>query len=187
MPAPERFDTARLTAERLRADHLADMCALHRDARVMATLGGLRTDAETEVMLGRWLDHWTEHGFGFWMFHDRTDERYVGRADLRRLHVGGHDEVELGYALRAAYWGRGFATEMGRALLAIAFDNLQLAELVCFTLPTNTGSRRVMEKCGFRFERDITYADLPHVLHRLTREQWREAQGELEETTDARR
>ena len=39
--------------------------------------------------------------------------------------------------------------------------------VVSFTLPGNLASRRVMEKLGFRFERETTYAGLPHVLYRL--------------------
>ena len=36
------------------------------------------------------------------------------------------------------------------------------------TLPTNEGSRRVMAKAGFTYDRDIVHWDLPHVLYRLT-------------------
>jgi RimJ/RimL family protein N-acetyltransferase len=38
---------------------------------------------------------------------------------------------------------------------------------VSFTLPHNAASRRVMEKAGLTYERDITHAGLPHVLYRL--------------------
>ncbi len=54
---------------------------------------------------------------------------------------------------------------MARAILDIA-TKLGIRDLVAFTLPTNLGSRGVMEKAGFRYERDITWANLPHVLYR---------------------
>ena len=41
-----------------------------------------------------------------------------------------------------------------------------MRDIVCFTLPTNRASQRVMEKVGFVYERDITHANLPHVLYR---------------------
>ena len=50
---------------------------------------------------------------------------------------------------------------------------LQRLDLVCFTLPTNRASQHVMEKVGFRYERDGLYKNLPHVFYRLTVEQWR--------------
>ena len=51
----------------------------------------------------------------------------------------------------------------------MAFDVLGLPDLVTYTLPGNLASRRVMEKLGFTYEREVVHADLPHVLYRLTR------------------
>ena len=48
----------------------------------------------------------------------------------------------------------------------LGFAQLKLPELVSFTQTTNVASRRVMEKAGFRYERDFTYASTPHVLYR---------------------
>jgi RimJ/RimL family protein N-acetyltransferase len=47
------------------------------------------------------------------------------------------------------------------------------SDLVCFTLTTNHASQRVMEKVGFRYERDVLHAGLPHVLYRLSASAWR--------------
>ncbi len=43
---------------------------------------------------------------------------------------------------------------------------LRVHDVVAFTLPTNLGSRGVVEKVGFTYEREITWANLPHVLYR---------------------
>jgi [ribosomal protein S5]-alanine N-acetyltransferase len=72
--------------------------------------------------------------------------------------------VELAYALVAEYWNRGPAPEMARAVTDLAFERLGLTNVVCFTLPTNLASRRVMEKVGFAFERNLVHAGLPLVL-----------------------
>jgi [ribosomal protein S5]-alanine N-acetyltransferase len=163
----ERFQTGRLEAERLRADHLGVLDGMHRDPRVMATLGGLRTGAQTRAFLRENLDHWDRHGFGLWVFRDRGDGRFVGRAGLRHVAIVGRDEVELAYALRAESWGRGLATEMARALVALGCGPLGLDEVIALTLPSNLASRRVMEKAGLAFEREIVHAGLPHVLARI--------------------
>jgi ribosomal-protein-alanine N-acetyltransferase len=133
----------------------------------MATLGGIRSDEETGLLLARNLEHWERHGFGLWVLRDENDGRFAGRAGLRHVRVGGADEVELAYALMPEFWGRGLATEIVGAILSLAFGRLGLPEVVCFTLPTNAASRRVMEKAGFTFERDVIHADLPHVLYRI--------------------
>jgi RimJ/RimL family protein N-acetyltransferase len=65
-----------------------------------------------------------------------------------------------------AYWGQGYATELGAAAVELAFGPLGLDSVVAYTLPHNLASRRVMDKLGFSYEREIVYADLPHVLYR---------------------
>ena len=141
---------------------------MHRDPAIMTTLGGLRSDEETERYLRDNLDHWDRYGYGIWLFRDATSGRFVGRAGLRNTRVGGNDEVELAYALVAEYWNRDLATEMARAVMDLAFERLGLTDVVCFTLPTNQASRRVMQKAGFAFEGEVVHAGLPHVLYRIT-------------------
>lgn len=139
---------------------------MHRDPAVMTSLGGLRSDEETASYLRDNLDHWDRYGYGMWLFRDGTNRRFVGRAGVRNTHVGGNDEVELAYALMAEYWNRGLATEMAREILDLASERLGLTDIVCFTLPTNLASRRVMEKAGFTYEGEVIHAGLPHVLYR---------------------
>lgn len=162
----ESFRTDRLSAERLRASHLPELRRMYADPRVTATLGGLRSDDWVVDYVQRTAEHWDRHGFGLWVLRDPLDASFVGRGGLRHALVEGVDEVEVGYALMSEYWGRGLATEFARAALAIAFTRLALPNVVSFTQPTNFASRRVMEKCGLTFERNIVYADLPHVLYR---------------------
>ena len=62
---------------------------------------------------------------------------------------------------------------MAREVLHIGFDRLKLQELVAFTLPTNLASRSVMEKVGFRFEREIRRANNLQVLYKLASAEFR--------------
>jgi [ribosomal protein S5]-alanine N-acetyltransferase len=176
MLAIESFTTERLLAERLGSQHLADLSRMHGDPRVMKTLapaghpnGGMLSEAETRAFLDRDAAHWEQYGYGLWALRDKTDAHFVGRAGLRRVHIGG-DEVELAYALVAEDWGKGFATEIAGALLRLGFEQLGLVTIVCFTLTTNLASQRVMQKAGFRYERDLMHAGLPHVFYRRTEE-----------------
>lgn len=165
--------TARLLLTRIGAGDLAHLCRMHRDPEVMATLGGVRSDAVSAEILTQLTAHWEEHGFGYWMARDPDSGAFVGRGGLRRVVLGGSAEVEVGYAILPEYWSRGFATELARECARAGFERLGLRELVAFTLPTNEASRRVMERVGFRYERDIIWAGMPHVLYRLTDADWR--------------
>lgn len=152
---------------------LDDLCRLHRDERVMATLGGLRGPAWTAELLAGMLGHWRGYGYGLWIVRDRGTRAFLGRGGLRRVEVAGRCEVEVAYALVPGAWGRGLATELAAESAAAAFGELALTELVAFTLPDNRASQRVMEKVGFRFEREIARAGLPHRLYRLGVAAWR--------------
>lgn len=162
----ERFATRRLLAERETSDHLEPLAAFFADERVTATLGGPRSPGESAARLADDLEYWDRHGYGFWIWRERVGGAFVGRAGLRHLEIGGGPEIELGYAVAAEHWGRGYATEASIAIVERAFGALGLDDLVCFTQPTNVASRRVMEKAGFAFEREVEHAGLPHLLHR---------------------
>ncbi|RCJ17771.1 acetyltransferase [Nostoc minutum NIES-26] len=166
MPAIE-LSTPRLIGDRLRTEHLDWLCIMHQDPKVMATLAGVRSNEQTKLFLQENLTHWERYRFGLWMFRDKIDNRFVGRGGLRNIHIAGNDEVELAYSLMAEFWGKGLATEMGKAILKVGFQQIGLPEIVCFTMTTNFASQRVMQKLGFQYERDIVHADLPHVFYRL--------------------
>lgn len=165
----DRLQTPRLLLCRMTADDLDDLTRMHLDPRVMATLGGIRSPEETREWLAPKLEHWRQHGFGLWLVRERETGEFAGRGGLQHVEIDGRDEIEVGYCFRAEYWGRGLATELARESIRVAFEVLNLPEIVCFTLTTNRASEGVMQKAGFRYERDLVYKDLPHVLYRLRR------------------
>ncbi|HYK64650.1 MAG TPA: GNAT family N-acetyltransferase [Patescibacteria group bacterium] len=144
-----------------------DLRLLHSDPRVMATLSadGLPfTEAQTRGFLDRSADHWKAYGFGLWTFRENESGEFVGYCGIKHTIVERRDAIELAYAIAANHWGKGLATEISLAALAFAFNDLNLDRIVAFTLTDNQASRRVMEHCGFIYDRDIVHAGLPHVL-----------------------
>jgi len=101
------------------------------------------------------LRHWTEHGFGLWALEMKGEGRLIGRAGLQRIPETG--EVEVDFILDAPYWGRGLATEAGRASLDHGFGPLGLDEIVGIVHPENAASRAVLEKIGMSFTRNAEY------------------------------
>lgn len=174
MPAIDELRTERLRLSRIRSRDVETIRDLHSDPDVMRTLGGTRTAAQTWANVKGLAEHWREHGFGPWIAREAASGRFAGMGGLRRVSIEEIAEVEIGYALMREFWGRGLAAEVARASAHVGFTILGLPDLVSFTLPTNMRSRRVMEKVGFVYERDVTYKGLPHVLYRLTRSMWRE-------------
>jgi len=163
------ISTERLLATRLGDGDFDDIQLMHDDARVMATLGGVRAAEDTRRFLRTADEHWQRYGYGLWLLRARADGRFVGRGGLRHLEVGGGPEVEVAYGFMPEAWGSGFATEIARAVLSVAFERIGLASVVAFALTDNLASHRVMRKVGLEFERDIVHAGLPHVLYRIDR------------------
>ena len=147
------------------AAHEEELAALHADPRVMATMGGEATPAESRAWIERNPRHGEEAGLGIFVFRERSAQRFVGRGAIRRIEIGGGTEVEVGYALAFEAWGQGYATEMAKALAAHA-DAGGHGRLVAYTEPTNAASRRVLEKAGFRYERDVVHHGRDQVLYR---------------------
>jgi len=174
------FRTKRLLAQRVNERHLDQLVRFDADPEVRQWLGGVGTDEETREWLAERVEpHWEQYGYGVYALFEKEAEcdasggrELVGRAGLERAAadvaeaIGEPKAVELLYAIAPAYWGRGYATEIARTLTGLALGPLDLESVVAYTLPENAASRRVMEKVGFEYERDLVHEGLPHVLYR---------------------
>jgi len=96
---------------------------------------------------------------------ERETGEVVGEAGLKPFEDGGRD-VEIGYAFGPASWGRGYATEAGRAILNEAFGPLGLERIVAVTSEENSRSQRVLAKLGFILvgRRDVYEGNLPYFV-----------------------
>jgi RimJ/RimL family protein N-acetyltransferase len=135
---------------------------------------------ESDALIARIEAHFDEHGFGLWAVEVPGVAPLAGFVGLSvpRFEARFTPCVEIGWRLAPACWGSGYATEGARAALDFGFGELGLEEIVSFTVPANTRSRRVMEKLGMshRAEDDFDHPALPeghrlrrHVLYRLAR------------------
>ncbi|MDQ3803651.1 MAG: GNAT family N-acetyltransferase [Acidobacteriota bacterium] len=123
------------------------------------------------VGIGRFIEHWNQLGFGVWALELKEGGRFIGYCGLR--HLVPTDEVELLYGIDRAQWGTGLTTEAARASLRYGFEQMKFARVMAVTDPQNTGSRRVMEKCGLRYEKDAVYFDMNCVYYAINRGDFR--------------
>jgi len=116
-----------------------------------------------ERLVQEQLDHWQDHGYGWWALEvRRTGDAlrrpgvFIGWAGLQYLPET--DETEVGYLLGTAYWGQGLATEAARESVRFGFEELDLPEIVGIVHPDNVASQRVLEKAGLsRVERTVYF------------------------------
>ena len=158
-----------MVGRRIADADLEDFRAYYGDPRVVGLLSPQAEPydaASAAALFEGHMAHWRVHGFGTWVFRDAS-ESFVGRGGLRSFELDGASEIELFYGISAPLWGRGYATEMARGIVDVAFGTMALDHLVAFTLPTNGASLRVLEKCGFRDVGMVDHAGLHHCYLRL--------------------
>jgi RimJ/RimL family protein N-acetyltransferase len=81
------------------------------------------------------------------MLRSGAEPKLIGGIGFGRRPTG---DVEFGYWIARHHWGRGYATEAGRAVLAAARHSLRLKRLDAGHFLDNPASGRVLEKLGFR-------------------------------------
>ena len=180
------LSTERLTLRRFTADDADLLIELDSDPAVMRYLTGGEPTAPEDVRerdLPSILAGYERWGgdFGLFAAHDQDRGAFVGWFLLRPEREGPLDEVELGYRLRRAEWGKGYATEGSRALLNRAFTELGVRVVWAATMSLNDGSRKVMEKVGMTMTDTLdTPPDMlmvegsekGGVRYEITKEQW---------------
>jgi ribosomal-protein-alanine N-acetyltransferase len=162
-----------LTTERLhlRPFTAADQDAIHAvygDPEVMRHVGhgAHQTMAETANALRIYGEVLARRGYSFLAVIERESGALVGDGGLHPLGGQGPD-VELGYTLARSAWGRGYATELGRALIEHAFDVLGAPRVVAQVEPANLASRRVLEKLGLTQREERMAYGRPHLLYAI--------------------
>jgi RimJ/RimL family protein N-acetyltransferase len=176
--------TPRLELVPIGPDNAADYWLVHNDDAVAPWYDGWRpSPAEAREACRQIAESWRLHGVHKWIAYDRSSRAVVGRGGLsrtpidddwgqiyaflpderwvRKAHVSDQpfrahaSWLEIGWALRAEHWGQGYASEIGRAGLAHAFDVLGARAVVSCTVRHNRRSLAVMDRIGMRYVGEI--------------------------------
>ena len=176
--------TSRLQLVRIGPSNAADLWLVHNDDAVAPWYDGWRPSRqEADDHARRVAEAWRLHGVHKWMAYDRETGEVVGRGGLSRTPIDDDwgqiyaflpDEpwvreayesehpvrvhahwLEIGWALRRERWGQGYASEIGSAGLAYAFDVLGARAVVSCTVRHNLRSWAVMERIGMRYVGEI--------------------------------
>jgi RimJ/RimL family protein N-acetyltransferase len=210
--------TTRLRLEPASLANARDLRLVHSDDEVWRWYGDERPDAGEIDRWAEFMgESWRLHGVHKWIAYDRVRGEVVGRGGLSRTPVdddwgqiyaflpdepwaraeyetrqpfAAHaDWLEIGWALRREFWGHGYASEIGHAGLAFAFEILGVRAVVSCTIRHNARSRAVMERIGMRYAGEIRSRglvegvagerdDAPYAVCVLLREDWsRSADG----------
>ncbi|NEJ72187.1 GNAT family N-acetyltransferase [Rhizobium phaseoli] len=118
---------------------------------------------ESTARLARDIGHWKDHGFGRWAVEANGALIGFGGVTVSQEFGG----LNLSYHLHPESWGQGYATELVRETLTFAFYDLHAERVIGLVRPINVASKRILEKCGFHFDRGVMLHGAPTNMYAL--------------------
>jgi RimJ/RimL family protein N-acetyltransferase len=86
---------------------------------------------------------------------EKQSNQVIGHCGLLEKEVAEQDEVEINYIFTPSAWGKGYATEIGKAIIQYAFEEKKLKRLIALIKPENEASAVVATKIGMSFEKEV--------------------------------
>lgn len=177
---PVNISGPRLTLREFRPDDLDASMAVVGDAAVTRTLSfDVRSREEQEERLSQDIARaQTTPRPDYYLAIANSSDTLIG---FVRIGLGRDRSGELGYALRRADWGKGYATEATRLMIAFGFDTLHLHRIQAACGPDNRASQRLLARLGFTPEgrlRDHVFTNgawRDSLLYSLLEHEWRAA------------
>lgn len=178
------IETERLILRLPVADDLSWVLENVNTPAVMRHLGGVHLAATVAERLASDIADVADTGSGRWILWLRDENRRIGRCGLFRVSSQAAPETlrgqpEIGWTLAEAYWGRGYAGEAARTVLAFGFETLSYPAIYSQTSASNRASTRLMERLGLErmpaldyVDPDYPAADNPTTVYRMSREEW---------------
>ena len=159
--------TNQVTLRKYRAGDDKYLRDLDSDPEVMKYLtNGTPSDDKEIARANGVMLEWNnkfESKYGYWLAFENESNDFVGWFHLRPLkdYPDDIENLELGYRLKKLYWGRGIASEVSHNFIDLARSYSDCRNIWACAMAVNTGSRKVMEKVGLKFDRDDTYQPYP--------------------------
>ncbi len=176
-----QITTNRLLIRDFSAADWAETLVYQRDPRYLRFYPWTdRSEAEVKGFIQGFIDQQTERPRRKFQLAIVLSEngRLIGNCGIRRKE---HNEWEadIGFELSPEFWGQGFATEAGNAMMEFGFSELNLQRISSWCIADNTASARVLEKLGMRLEGRLRHNEYfkgrwwDTLLYGLLAEEWR--------------
>lgn len=167
------IETQRLLLRPLQPSDDAGMFALDSNPSVHLFLGNqpVKSIEESQNVIAIITKQYVDNGIGRWAVTDKSSGDFLGWAGLKlERNVNGRETFyDFGYRLREEFWGKGYATEAGKAWIDYGLNEMKLPVINAFVAAGNAASRRVLEKCGLRHTENFVYDGGPECWYEIRR------------------
>ncbi|MFN0139726.1 MAG: GNAT family N-acetyltransferase [Pyrinomonadaceae bacterium] len=171
------LESERLLYRKLTRDDLPWLIEMRSIESVYRYLGGaeLQSPEAVTTRMGFYLECHEKLGFGMCIMSLKETGEPIGTSGLQPLSDSG--EIEVGYTLFEEYWRQGFGYEAAIRWLEFGFREKDLERIVAVAHPDNTGSWRIMEKCGMKYEKNDLHYGMECVFYAISREDFLSLHG----------
>ncbi len=157
--------TKHLGLRLLRKDDVKYLKHIERDPKVKEFFPeGLLSDKEIKEYINETLVLYKEKHLPSCIIFRLSGEKFIGEAYFNQLDSG---EIKVGYLLHQKFWNKGYATEILKALLKWARDNIDTDYIIAYADRKNTASFRVMQKCGMKYYKKGRYLEMDCYFYRI--------------------
>ena len=166
------LETERITMRPITPDDLEWLIEMRTPDAVNRYLGGpaMQNRESLTKRLPFYLSCHEKNGFGFSVMTLKQTGEKIGTSGLQPLEGSG--EIEVGYNLSEKFWRKGLGYECAMGWLKFGFETVGLEKIVAVAHPDNTGSWRIMEKCGMRFRGNEEHYGIHCVVYEISRDEY---------------
>ena len=157
------IETERLLLREMRDEDLDGLFTLDSNPNVHKYLGNrpIKTKAEAQTVIDSVKQQYKQRGIGRFTVIEKATGNFVGWSGLRlntEYNMNGFTTYyDIGYRLIEDYWGKGYATESGKAAAKYAFEVLNLKRLYATTHIDNHASHNALLKIGLHYLNDFYF------------------------------
>jgi RimJ/RimL family protein N-acetyltransferase len=162
------LETERLLLRNQQPEDADVIAKMFGDAEVMRFIGDGKTypRSAAEQSIKKWNDYERTHGFTSWAVIRKEDNAFIGKCGFN--YLPDNSDIELSYMLDEPYWGRGYATEIAKAVLEHGMNKLNMKRVVALVYPQNSPSIRVIEKTGMKYEKECEYFGVKLLMYAIS-------------------
>ncbi len=166
------IETERLILRELTLSDAGGMFELDSNPNVHLFLGNnpVKNIQESIDMIENIQKQYVNFGIGRWAVVLKETNEFIGWSGIKYItsEINNHKNFyELGYRFIEKHWGKGYASEAGKAFVAYAFNEMKVDALYAYADAGNENSRKILEKLGFHFVNSFEYEGEIEVWYEL--------------------
>jgi ribosomal-protein-alanine N-acetyltransferase len=125
---------------------------------------------ESRDQIEKIQEQYKKNGIGRWAVILKETNEFIGWSGIKLIsaEINKHQNFyEIGYRFIEKHWGKGYATEAGKAFVDYAFNEMKVEALYAYADEGNENSRKILEKLGLRYINSFEYENELEVWYEL--------------------